>query len=60
MKRGRTNPLGQATKNFPVNWADAELAAMRAEAHRRGLTVGAVIRHWVRLGRSAEHGAVKA
>jgi len=46
MKRGRTKPLGQATKNFPVNWADAELAAMRAEAHRRDLSVGALIRHW--------------
>lgn len=48
MKRTRQS------KMFGVNWAEAELHAMRAEAQRRGLNLSELIRHWVRKGISAE------
>lgn len=50
----RTNPLGPGTRNFAVNWSEIELTTMRREAHRRGLSLGQLIRHWVRQGISAE------
>lgn len=48
MKRPRQS------KMFGVNWAAAELDAMRAEAQRRGLKLSELIRHWVRKGISTE------